>query len=164
MCMSLHQRRASNCFRGDESFEFVRKANEQMAVVALMLFLANMSGVIGTLEQSGSSSMHKAPPMSTVLAYIGATRITTSHGAFGGATAKILQLFSSAKLLVTMMRRKVPKRLKVKASCKPTLVTRNGKKFTGKPGAMKNSQHYTPAYGQAFAEAYMAQRSALNII
>ena len=106
---------------------------------ALMLFLANVSGVIGTLEQSLTSSMHKAPPMSIVLAYIGATRITTSHGAFGGSTTKLLQLFSSAKLLVSMMRKKRPKRLK--ASGVPTLVTRRGKKFTGKRGAMKNSQH-----------------------
>ena len=161
MCMALHRRCASNCFLGDESFEFVRKANKQMAVVALMLFLTCVSGGIGTLEQSLTSSMHKAPPMRTVLTYIGATRITTSHGAFGGSTKKLLQLFSSAKLLVSSMKKKPPKRLN--RSGVATLVSRNGARFTGKAKAMKNSQHYTPAYGRAFAEAYMAQRDTLQV-
>ena len=155
MCMSQHRRCAANSFLGDESFEFVRKANRQMAVVALMLFLTSIAGCVGTLEQSLTSSMHKAPPMKTVLAYIGATRITTSHGAFGGSTKKMLQLFSSAKILLKMMKKKPPKRFMA------TLVSRRDGKFTGKAKAMKNSQHCTPAYGRAFAEAYMAQRAAL---
>ena len=52
MCMSQHRRCAANSFLGDESFEFVRKANRQMAVVALMLFLTSIAGCVGTLEQS----------------------------------------------------------------------------------------------------------------
>ena len=153
MCMSQHRRCAANYFLGDESFEFVRKANRQMAVVALMLFLTSIAGCIGTLEQSLTSSMHKAPPMRTVLAYIGATRITTSHGAFGGSTTKLLQLFSSSKVLLKMMKRATPKRRSM-----TTLVSRRDGKFTGKAKAMKNSQHYTAAYGLAFAEAFMVQR------
>ena len=58
-----------------------------------------------------------------------------------------------------MMKNKPPKRLTGPGVA--TLVSRRDGKFTGKAKAMKNSQHYTPAYGRAFAEAYMAQRDAL---
>ena len=131
-----------------------------MAVVALMLFLTHISGCIGALEQSITSSMHKAPPMCTVLSYIGATRVVTSHGAFGGETRKMLQLFSPAKLFLSKMQRKAPKRT---VGPDASLVSRKGKRFTGKAKNMKISQRYTPAYGRAFADAYLAQRAALNV-
>ena len=58
------------------------------------------------------------------------------------------------------MERKAPERQRF--GPESSLVVRNGKKFTGKGKAMTNSQHYTPAYGQALADAYLAQRAATH--
>ena len=67
MCMAWHRRSAANCFLGDQSFEFVRKANTQMAVVALMLFLTAITGGIGRVEQKYP---HPAATPTTVAAAV----------------------------------------------------------------------------------------------
>ena len=77
-----------------------------MSVVAMFLLLSFVQGATPFLEQSATSEMAKAPPMSTVLKFIGAKRACVSHGVYGGSRRKFLQFYSPAENMIKKLYRK----------------------------------------------------------
>ena len=97
MCLHTSKRSHENDYIGDESRPFVKEGNRQMAVTALLAFLAHLLGLHFVLEQPLQSVLPLMEPLKSVLAFTGATRTGTWLGQFGGSSPKPLQLWHSNK-------------------------------------------------------------------
>ena len=132
-----------------------------MVVTSLLYFVTWLHGGTPCLEQCLSSVMPKAPPMSTVLQFTGAERISISSRAYGGSTGKYFMFYTpAADMLMKLRRRHAP-------TDKPPdrLTVRHGpafRKFTGVKSKLKASENYTAAMGNALAEAFYARCSLLT--
>ena len=105
------------------------------------MFVAFFSQLVPVLEQPSGSVMPKAEPLRSVLAYIGARKVTCWHGAFGGESAKPLQLWSPAHEDLKVLWRKKP------TTGMRTLVSTDKSKgvrrYSGVHRMLKGSQAYS---------------------
>ena len=148
MCRKQSQRQASNGFLGDVTKEFVRQGNSQMEVSSLIWFLAWLGQCQPFLEQPLSSVLPKLRPLTTVLQFTSAIRSTTWHGAFGGESAKPLQMWHIDERYGRLMRPR-PRNLKALTT---RAVRPDGRvAYSGKSKLMKASQTYTVHFGRAVA-------------
>ncbi len=146
MCRKQSQRVEQNGFRGNTSRHFVQVGNQHMVLTSMLYFVSHVLGNEPVLEQPLNSCMPRARPLETVLKFCGASRCNTWLGAYGGETAKPLQLWHCAKEFASL-KRKLDCRFKPRFS----LVSRKGRRFSGKKGVMKASQTYTTEFGAAVA-------------
>ena len=105
------------------------------------MFVAFLSLLKPVLEQPSGSVMPKAEPLRSVLAFIGADKVTCWHGAFGGESAKPLQLWSPAHEDLKVLRRKKPSTgLKMLVAEDKSQGVR---KYSGVRKMLKDSQAYS---------------------
>lgn len=149
LCRGPSQRREENSWWGDERKEWVQQGNKIMVRTALLGFLSHLVDCTFVIEQPCNSVMFKAPPMSTVLAVTGTSRINTWHNAFGAESPKPFTLVGNLPLNVLEVG------LKRKKATTPSirLVNKKGTKFSGNKNLTK-SQAYTPAFGKAVASMW----------
>ena len=149
MCMKGSKRCHANEFMGDCSKDWVQDGNAQMVASALIYFLAWLTNCAPVLEQPQQSVLPKAKPFATVLAYTQATRTTTWHGAFNGASSKPLQLWHVDPRYAKMKRKKPGQ---PQTTLTTQTVSKSGRKgFSGKAKELKASQAYTLEFGRAVA-------------
>ena len=153
LCVSQSKRRRENGFRGDETRPFVQSGNEQMCVASLVFFLSWLMGNSPMLEQPMSSVMPKLQPLALVLQFTGAARTVTWLGHFGGDSPKPLQLWHSNAAYQELGRRRPHG---AHAASLGFLTTRKGRKFSGRPILLKQSQEYPSAFGAAVATVTFA--------
>ena len=161
LCLALSQRYDYNDWWGDTSREFVRRGNMHMQIAALFFLLACVLGLQVCLEQPSNSCMCQLPPMSSVLSFVRASKITTYLGAFGGPTQKPLQIWCTRGAYSQLIRQKPGHACDSGTS----LVTRNDDgSFTGVKDLLVESGAYTREFGQhvskIFAEELQAKQLA----
>ena len=143
---SKSKRREENGYYGDESRLFVRKGNEQMKVLSLVIAIAKLVGVDWVVEQPTSSVLPVMQPLEDVMAFSGGFKATTWLGAFGAESPKPVQLWCSSKRYQALAR----PRPRVVARVKLVDKLAAGR-FRGRKGALKCSQTYPSAFGAAVA-------------
>ena len=151
LCMAQSRRRAENGFLGDETRRFVHIGNQQMRVGALLYFISFLLGNCAVLEQPVNSNMPHSQPMAGVLQYCCPTRTVTWLGQFGGSTPKPLQLYHTHPEFAQLRRSRPTGEM-------TTLTTRDGKKFSGKKHALRESQEYPEQFGRAVRDVVAAIR------
>ena len=151
LCVSVSQRCAENDFLGDESKDFVLEGNTIGDLSALLQFLAYMVQCNDGMEQPASSVYPETPCCKAVLRHIQAHKTVTYHWCFGGPTLKPLQLWSSKDYMKRMHRERpwIPGGLEALA----TRDERGG--FTGNKERLRESQMYTPMFGEAVVKALL---------
>ena len=157
MCKSCSRRFAENAFLGvtttNDDLDFVHRGNVQMTITALMIFLSHLLGNACVLEQPLGSVMPLAPPLSTVLHFIGASRETTWHSSFGAASAKPFQLISNRRNIIDL------KRPKPKGKASASLAHKGDSgTYTGIKDVLKESQAYTAEFAKAVCAAFFGGR------
>ena len=157
MCKFGSQRSVENAFLGvtttNDDLDFVHRGNVQMTITSLLVLLSHLLGNACVLEQPLGSVMPLAPPLSTVLHFIGASRETTWHASFGAASAKPLQLISNSSNIMHLKRPK-PKGQKSAASVRKG----NAGAYTGIKDVLKESQAYTAEFAKAACAAFFEGR------
>ena len=153
LCRHQSQRRESKSYLGDEAREFVRQGNAQMRVLSLIVLLSCVLGNKVVVEQPMSSCLPLIEPLRSLLQFSRCTRTTTWLGCFGGETPKPLQLWHSCPAYAALRRKRPP-------GCFGQLTVRTGRKYSGKPKALKASQAYPTAFGREVARITVASRSA----
>jgi hypothetical protein len=139
--MSTHNRRFANSFYGDTTREKVVLGNEIASVTGLLYLMADLFGCSPVLEQPLTSCLPSIPEVRLVLDYTKATKTITWHGAFGGSTAKGLQLHHTKDAFKSLRRRRPDK---MPATLCAAGVAKCGKRtYTGKKDIMKDSEVYT---------------------
>ena len=156
MCKSGSQRFPENFFLGvtttHDDADFVHRGNVQMTITALMIFLSHLLNNACVLEQPVGSCMPLAPPLCTVLHFIGANREMTWHSSFGASSAKPLQLISNRRNIIDL------KRPKPKGKASAALVHKGeAGSYTGIKGVLKSSQAYTAEFANAVCAAFFGQ-------
>ena len=157
MCRACSHRLPENAYLGvtttNDDLDFVHRGNLQMTITALMVFLSHLLKNACVLEQPLGSVMPLAPPLSTVLHFIGANRETTWHSSFGASSAKPLQLISNRCNIIDL------KRPKPKGQASAPLVHKGESgSYTGIKDVLKNSQAYTAEFAKAVGVAFFGQR------
>ena len=155
MCKFNSQRSHDNMylgFPGNDDSSFVYRGNLQMTITSLMLFLSHLLRNACVLEQPLGSVMPLAPPLSTVLSFIGAQRQVTWHSAFGAPSAKPFQLLSN-RAQITAMQRQKPKH---KATIDLVRKDESGS-YSGISKNLKSSQAYTAEFAKAVCAAFFGQ-------
>ena len=142
-----NKRSPANGHWGDVSREFVSRGNSQMVVTSLVYTVSRLCGNVPVLEQPTTSVMPKCQPLSSALLFFDSKKIVTWHGAFGGESAKALQLWSPSDAIRSLRRKRPPKTNQM-----ARLVTKKDGKYTGVKAIMSRSQTYSPAFGKAVAE------------
>ena len=132
---------------GDESVPRIRYANKMVYNLCLLLLAAYLIGLNIFVEQPHGSLMAHFWPFSD-LARLLRYKITTYLHAFGHRTMKGLCIWSTRKD-ASNLRRKKPKEYE-------TLCRKHDKGTTGKVKALKESQAYPRAFGEAVAEITLA--------
>ena len=79
-------------------------------------------------------------------------------GAFGGETTKPHKLMSN-RWWIHGMERARPRHMPKSQTATITVAPNGSKQVTGNAKELKETQHYTDEFGQAFAERYMSYRS-----
>ena len=157
MCKSGSQRFQCNLFLGivktNDDSDFVHRGNVQMTITALLIFLSSLLSNACVLEQPLGSVMPLAPPLSTVLQFIGASRETTWHSSFGADTAKPFQLIGNRRNIIDLKRPK-PKRQAGTSLC----VTGDSGSYTGIKNVLKGSQAYTAEFAKSVCTAFFGHR------
>lgn len=145
LCISNSKRGPENAFMGDQSREFVQVGNSLMIVTAFLLFLCRLCNITTCLEQPLNSCLPKCPAMSSVLQFCRMGKFVTYLGAFGGKSAKPLQIWTSSAAFSHLVKAK-PEGLD------GGLVTRseNGS-YTGNKIALEESGVYPPVFGTEVA-------------
>jgi hypothetical protein len=150
MCLNNSKRSAENSYLGDETKEFVCQGNMLMNVTALLMMLSFWLGNVPVLEQPLGSVMPKCIPLQTALAFMGADRVVTWHGAFGSKSMKPLQILSPSVII------QVLKRDKPHGASTRLARSNSAGQFTGVKGRMTKSGEYTMPFGACVAR--MAKR------
>lgn len=149
---SKSKRREENGYYGDESRLFVRKGNEQMKVLSLIIAIAALVGVDWVVEQPTSSVLPVMQPLEDVIAFSGGFKVTTWLGAFGAESPKPVQLWCSSQ------RFKALARPRPRGVARVELVDKLAAgRFRGRKGALKCSQTYPSAFGAAVAALAVTQ-------
>eukprot|EP00438_Fugacium_kawagutii_P007466 Skav236410 [mRNA] locus=scaffold7610:13607:14401:- [translate_table: standard] len=145
LCVSNSMRGPVNAFLGDRSREFVQVGNSLMICTAFLLFLCRLCGITTCLEQPLNSCMPLCPVLSSVLHFTQSAKIVTYLGAFGGPSAKPIQIWTSSAAFGHLVKAK-PEGLD------GGLVTKgpNGS-YTGNKSALEESGVYPPQFGQEVA-------------
>ena len=151
LCRCQSNRKLENQYLGDCSRVFVRIGNLQMEISSLLILLSHLVSNIFVLEQPLGSVMPLAQPMKCTLAFTGADKHVTWHGAFGGASPKPLQLWSTNPGFKAMQRKKPTKK-------NGKLTKQTGKSFTGNKAALKQSQVYSHEFGLAVGNILLSGR------
>ena len=151
LCVHQSKRGPSNNFLGDESRSFVLAGNAQMRVVSLIFFLSSVLGNRSVLEQPSNSCLPSMEPLRSVLEFTQSAYTITWLGQFGGDTPKPIQLWHTCPAYAAL-RRQRPR------GCFGILTVRTGRRYSGKPTALKASQAYPVAFARAVADITLAGR------
>ena len=149
LCKAIHRRSADNNFLGLAEYVSIAKANREMDVTALLMLIASVIGCEVLFEQSQLSCMPKAAPMKTVLQHISAERQSIMHAAYGANTKKHMAFYSTASTITMHIKRKAAKDKNY-----DSLVTRSGRKFTGRGGSLRKSENYSALLGREVAKLF----------
>lgn len=145
LCVSSSRRAFSNDFMGDQSREFIRVGNALMICTAFLLFLCRLCNITTCLEQPLNSCLPKCPAMSSVLQFCQSAKFVTYVGAFGGPSAKPLQIWTSSPAFSHLAKAK-PEGLDGGLVAKSD----NGS-YTGNKYALEQSGVYRPEFGAEVA-------------
>ena len=131
---------------GDIAVPRVRHANKMAVHSVLLMLLAWRRGLTVFLEQPITSLFGSFTPMQELISFALPCVVTTSLGAFGGETEKMIKVWSSTTKAENLKRKRTSS-----ASSSTQLVRRSSSGVTGNKEQLKRSSAYPQAFGQAVA-------------
>ena len=157
MCMVHSRRYESHSYLGDESRQFVRTGNKLMEVSAMLYFLTHLVSNIAILEQPKDSVMPKCSTMKLVLEFSFSHHIKTYGSAFETRSQKPWPIWSDDGSIARLIRRRPG------IECEPLADHGHNGFFTGNRDAMRDSQVYPPAFGNAVFDMVMCRICQISL-
>ena len=146
---------------GNDAHESVREANNTAVYSSWLIAVATFRAVYMAIEQPLNSLMYHHSPLLSTLLMVHARRLTPSLGAYGAASVKQLEIYSTLPedlvgKYLSRGKRECTRRFAAEGVHVERLATRNGKWTTGVRKSMKASREYPAEFGNAIV-AIMAE-------